>query len=1136
MDKNKATAIIEKTFDQAFDKQTFIQFIQNLLNDIEIINNDYNVDDDTFREYISRYTHIGNYTDPHGETVDILLIDVCEESKLDKARTSLRNFAVDHLKRFNHNYALAAYYSKSDGGNKWRFSFIKIEHTTSVKDGKIKQEEDYSPAKRYSFVVGKDRYNRTAKERLLPILVNDYDNPAVEQIENAFSVETLTRQFYTELFDWYLWALSDEMNVTYPNDINTETDNRIIQEHLIRLITRLMFVWFIKQKKLIPDDIFDTVKLQEILEDFDPESTANGNYYNAILQNLFFATLNRPVNERVFAVRSTIGKSDGKEHYGIKTLFRDNNQKTWFSKPQNAIIDLFRQVPFLNGGLFECLDKENAVNKRINYFDGFSRDERNKRGMLIRTFIPNRLFFDRNKGLISILKRYNFTIEENTPYDVDVALDPELLGKVFENLLGAYNPETKETARKQSGSFYTPREIVNYMVDESLIAYLKQQVGEEYEREYRKLLIGEPDSDITLKSRIYNALKNCKILDPACGSGAFPMGILNRIICMMEHLGLPPNISIFDLKLHLIENCIFGADIQTIAVQISKLRFFISLIVEQTPTNDAGNNYGITPLPNLETQFVAANTLAGIKKKKEGDFIAFLFENPQIEVTKKSLLEVRHMHFSADTAKKKEECRKKDKELREKLACLLKENNEFAFDDANQLATWNPYDQNTSSPFFDPEWMFGLTQGFDIVIGNPPYVQLQNNGGELAKLYEKCGYKTFARTGDLYCLFYERAYQLLKPQGRLCFITSNKWMRAGYGENTRKFFVENTNPEQLIDFAGVKVFESATVDTNILMFAKDKNRQQTRACVVKKDSIKDLSVFVRQNASVCSFNSDSWVVLSPIEQSIKAKIEAVGTPLKDWDINIYRGILTGYNEAFIINGKKKDELITEDPQSAEIIRPILRGRDIKRYGYDFSDKWLINTHNGIKEKGIKPININDYPTIKKHLDKYYPELEKRQDKGETPYNLRNCAYIEDFYKQKIVYPGLMRIAKSNSVNFPRFALDLEEHFFFGNDCYFIVSKNIEYLWLVLNSTLLGYLFRYYIYSFDETGFKIFTDYFQNIPIPAPNEDMLNKAEQLIKNKADIDEINKWIYSLYNFDDSEIAEIENSISVILANIL
>ena len=221
--------------------------------------------------------------------------------------------------------------------------------------------------------------------------------------------------------------------------------------------------------------------------------------------------------------------------------------------------------------------------------------------------------------------------------------------------------------------------------------------------------------------------------------------------------------------------------------------------------------------------------------------------------------------------------------------------------------------------------------GFDIVIGNPPYIQLQNNGGELAKLYEDCRFQTFAKTGDIYCLFYEKGWQLLCQQGHLCFITSNKWMRAGYGEKTRGFFAKHTNPKYLIDFAGVKIFDNATVDTNILIFGKEQNEYQTRCAVtdkLNKDSLKNLSDFVQQQSVECRFESfDSWVILSPIEQSIKRKIESVGTPLKDWDIQINYGIKTGFNDAFIISTEKRNEILDncsseeERTKTAELIRP-----------------------------------------------------------------------------------------------------------------------------------------------------------------------------------------------------------------------
>ena len=377
-------------------------------------------------------------------------------------------------------------------------------------------------------------------------------------------------------------------------------------------------------------------------------------------------------------------------------------------------------------------------------------------------------------------------------------------------------------------------------------------------------------------------------------------------------------------------------------------------------------------------------------------------------------------------------------------------------------------------------------EGFDIVIGNPPYIQLQNNGGELAKLYEDCRFQTFAKKGDIYCLFYEKGWQLLRQQGHLCFITSNKWMRAGYGEKTRGFFAHHTNPKYLIDFAGVKIFDNATVDTNILIFGKGQNEHQTRCAVtdkLNKDSLKNLSDFVQQQHTICKFsNEESWVILSPIEQSIKQKIESVGTPLRDWDIKIYRGVLTGFNDAFIISTEKRDEILancqTEEERirTAELIRPILRGRDIKRYGYDWANLWLINTHNGIK--GVKPrIDINDYPAVKAHLDQYWDKISKRADKGDTPYNLRNCAYLDDFFKPKLFYADI-----TQKLNFCR----CDEVMFCNNTTYFITAKNpniLTHLERCLNTKLIDWYYRTLSVQLGENAVRMFSIYVLNIPIP-----------------------------------------------------
>jgi hypothetical protein len=291
------------------------------------------------------------------------------------------------------------------------------------------------------------------------------------------------------------------------------------------------------------------------------------------------------------------------------------------------------------------------------------------------------------------------------------------------------------------------------------------------------------------------------------------------------------------------------------------------------------------------------------------------------------------------------------------------------------------------------------------------------------------------------------------------------------------------------------------------------------------------SVFVRQNTTTCKFHSaDSWVILSPIEQRIKAKIEAVGTPLKDWDINIYRGILTGYNDAFIIDGNKKDELIAQDPKSDEIIRPILRGRDIKRYGYEFADLWLINTHNGIKEKSIKPINVKDYPAIKKHLDKFLSQLEKRADKGDTPYNLRNCAYMEDFYKQKIVWARLMRISKNDFYNFPRFAIVPQNMFIVDSLCFF-TGNDLFYLQGILNSEFAQYYFFNNIAILDNGGMQMRQQYVELMPTPVPPNQVKIKISELVKpflkntNIDNSDEINQHVYDLYGFTNDEIYYIK-----------
>lgn len=1011
----------------------------------------------------------------------------------------------------------------------------------------------------------------------------------------VFSSELLTKKFYGELSDWYAWAVQV---ARFPNDLTTEEDDeKFNHENCIRLITRLIFVWFLKQKHLIPEEFFDELYIREhFIDEFDPHArktmfydAEQSKYYRLILQNLFFAMLNRPIvpegkdtpNNRRF--RTSNRYHGMNSDYGVNNLLRyENDFKD--GGAEEFLIIANRSVPFLNGGLFDCLDDK----PKNLYYDGFSE----RKESLEQLYLPDWLFFGEEVGhgidlsqwygdvkkrnvsalgIIDILKKYNFTIEENTPLDQEVSLDPELLGKVFENLLGAYNPETKETARNQSGSFYTPREIVQYMVDESIVAHLKRTCGEELEPQYRSLLsYATEETTLTEEQRrnIMQALYNCRVLDPACGSGAFPMGVLQQMVHILRQLDATNEMwkdfmidlaieksreaysseeeerktrladieEAFDRhvndpdyarKLYLIEHCIFGVDIQPIAVQISKLRFFISLVVDQKPTDDAVHNFGIRPLPNLESKFVSANTL--IQVKYDASFVeGVLDKNGKsiVKEIKRELIDLNHKIFLAKRNIDKQDLKNRIKETRKNLATAIESSGWVGHSEAELLAGWDMFNQNASCSYFDSEWMFGMKDGFDVVIGNPPYIQLQNNSGELAKMYEKSEYNTFARTGDIYCLFYERGWQLLKKDGHLCYITSNKWMRAGYGEKTREFFAKKTNPMLLIDFAGVKVFESATVDTNILLFAKSGNQHETVCAVTNKqnkDSVKNLSDFVQQQNSICDFNSsESWVILSPIEQSIKRKIEAVGTPLKDWDINIYRGVLTGCNEAFIISTEKREEILancqTEDERkrTAELIRPILRGRDIKRYGYVDNGLYLINTHNGIRGR-IPRIKIEDYPAVKAHLDQYWDRIATRADKGDTPYNLRNCAYLEDFSKPKIIYP--------NMTKYMPFVYD-DKEYVTNQKCFIITGKHIAYLTAFFNSSLFKYCFRD---SFPELQggtrelSKIFFDKIPVLEISLSQEEVFREAIEDIQNEYTLLKalrIDEMLFDMYNLTPEE----------------
>lgn len=909
-----------------------------------------------------------------------------------------------------------------DDGRDWRLSFI-----CDIK-------EEATAPKRFTFVFGEhDNFYRTAIDRFYKLQGQE---PTFENIRKAFSVEALSDDFFDEYRDLYADFVEYITGKRYVKEGSKWVERVICKpnhqyystfgsdDKLVRDYTKKMFGRIVFLYFLQRKGWLDGNR--QYMHDLFYKSDKKDNFLDGVLEPLFFEVLNTDKPYRTKSAQSLPGSGN---------------------------------IPYLNGGLFAKDD----VDERTCIF-------------------PERLF----KALFDFLDSYNFTIDENDTDDAEIGIDPEMLGRIFENLL---------EDNKDKGAFYTPKEIVDYMCRESIIAYLLTDIPERSHELIRHFVETLDASNLNAEQRLYirKRLQSVKICDPAIGSGAFPMGIVNLLSKL--YVAMKSDTDTAKMKRHIMEQSIYGVDIEKGAVDIARLRFWLAMIVEEKEP---------VPLPNLHFKIMQGNSLLecyqGIDlsdlTKVSGQTSLFDSDNAEREALISSL---------------KAYYKTSDHTERDRLFNDITNNVRRQLSDKG-ITLPSDVDPSANTDFFLwHTWFSDVFDngGFDIVIGNPPYIQLQGNGGHLAMLYEGCKFDSFARTGDIYCLFYEQGWRMLKNGGHLCYITSNKWMRSGYGKNLRQFLAYNTNPEMLLDFGGIQIFENATVDTNIMLFSKCRNHHDTQAVSFskqQKDILKKLSDFVRHNAVPVDFaTSDSWVILSPIEQSIKRKIEAVGVPLKDWDINIYRGVLTGCNEAFIISTEKRNEILShcrtaeERKRTETLIRPILRGRDIKRYDYNWADLWLINTHNGIKGK-LDRINIEDYPAVKAHLDQHWDKISTRADKGDTPYNLRNCAYLDDFYMPKVFYADITQKLE--------FAY-CEDVMFCNNTTYFFSSKNssiLKHILRYINHKLYDWYYRTISVQLGSSAVRMFSIYVLNLPVPkidAPN-----------------------IYQVFNLSEQEISYIES----------
>ena len=1005
----------------------------------------------------------------------------------------------------------------------------------------------------------------------------------------TLDIKELNKRFYCELSDWFKRAKSE---TRFPAEKKQE-------EHIMRLLVRILFVWFIKEKGLVADQLFNSTHVKGLLKEFNTQKSDS--YYRAILQNLFFATLNTEIEKRGFSS----GKR--KTHRNFN-LYRYEDQM----ENPDELKALFEKTPFINGGLFDCLDDFEAKGSGGRRIDCFS----DKDWGLVS--VPDRLFFaqansnNKSKGLIELLKSYKFTVEENTPIEQDVALDPELLGQVFEELLDEIDSDEEDenqSHRKDTGSFYTPREVVDYMVNEALIAKFASLGIEEDRLDY--LLDYASDYDdagaffgATEKRKLVNAIARLRILDPAVGSGAFPMGVLNKLNLALHRLD-PENeawraIQIdlateksrkifegetdevaredqltainhnfqnhhksgFGRKLYLIQNGIFGVDIQPIACQIARLRFFISLAIEQTSNDDPNDNYGIQPLPNLETRFVVADTLIA-QKMLEPIWIQ-LGKADKTPVKLEKIIEIqrklginRERYFNVNTRQTKLSIRTENQELRNQLGSELKTLEGVDHETARQVSSWDPYDQNAEASWFDPMYMFGIQDGFDIVIGNPPYIQLQKNSGKLANCYKHEGYESFTRTGDIYVLFYERGHQLLASDGYLCYITSHIWLRADYGQKLRIYLACKAQPLKLVDFR-TKVFE-AGVSVNILLLGKHQV-DSLKSDTLVIDDLNKLGTSLKPISIGLPNTGVRWLILTDAELRLKSKVEGIGTPLKEWEVKINRGIVTGFDKAFIIDEEVRHTMLdlckneSERLRTETMIKPLLRGGDIKYYRVSWEGQYLIVVPAGWTElsRGAQTPQAfleSNYPQIYAHIKSFENTpgkgrgLYKRTDQGDHWWELRPCRYYDEFEKKKILWPEITFDIVGRGFHYD------QQNFYPLKTAFMMAGERIRYLCGVLNSDMGKYLIGQYYAGLaasedQKDNYSLGKTYVERLPVPLvtdTNVHRVNEIENLVDSiteskKKDLRaNTNKWekrinelAYQLYELDKAEIKTIEKTV--------
>lgn len=928
--------------------------------------------------------------------------------------------------------------------------------------------------------------------------------------DDAFNVNRVTNKFYREYRDYFHRV--QEVVVAWNKGIaefqNSDQRDKL-HAFVQRLMGRLMFLYFLQRKGWLGGrSDFLTWQYKQMVNRHAGElSDKSSYYYREVLEPLFFETLNKK-------------RPDNWTQWGV-------------------------EIPYLNGGLFD--------------------KSRDPNGMIV---LPDALFDpNSNTGLLAFFNRYNFTITDDAPMEQDVSVDPEMLGKVFENML-------EEEDRGQSGSFYTPRTIVSYMCQEALAGYLEESAGIPREDMRRHF---DPDDDITFTpeqaQQVSDALDTLTVLDPAVGSGSFLIGMLNEIITLRHRVAAALNQTvtpelIADWKEAIIRDTLYGVDIKPGAIEIAQLRLWLSLVVNQTMTD-------AKPLPNLDYKLMAGNSLietidgepilttnaqnmlnSAAQPQQLNMFTTAAEENRKLE-------DLRDEYFHATPEARKQlaaDIRFQERRIieaglndmletvQQRISQIEKkyqlEGIQWKNADAKKYAELlakaerlntikrDLWDDEATLPFFLYRLhfndVFARKGGFDVVVANPPYVRMElfkDDKPELQATYSN----VYAGRADLLVYFFARAFQLLKNAGQLSFITSNKYLRAGYGKGLRKFLSADLSINTIIDFGDLPIFE-ATAYPCVLIAKKEKPVNQSIYAISIADidllnalgeTVKDLGSIISQS----NLSEDIWQISDADTQRVLNKMRHSATTLAS-TVNMFMGLKTGRNEAFVISSDTRQELINQHTSSSALIKPWLRGRQIKAWVIEDYGEYVIFAFHGL--------DIKEYPAISSHLEGYKESLEQRATAGSHEwYELQQpqMGVFEHFSQPKIVYPDIS--AK------PAFAYDNSG--FYPDMTAFVIPQADDFLLGILNSSSSEFFLRQMSSTIRGGYIRLKTIYVGQIPIPDAPDDLRQQIASLAQQCLDAAkdnpdklpaleaELNQLVYQAYGLNEDDIRVIEGHLS-------